>query len=184
MCDNFIKTNFNEKINNAYSMLPIGVMKADLWRYCIIYKNGGIYSDVDTVCKINPIIFMNNSLLTFVPENDTNLFCQWSFSAPKNSPILKTIIDLSVERILTNQIKGKNIIHFLTGPQLFTDGIELFLKKNNFQTFDNRIQYINYPNSIIKVFDSNTFHKYYIIHLFAGDDDDGWKIESNKKINN
>ena len=35
-------------------MLPIAVMKADLWRYCVIYKYGGIYADADTVCKINP----------------------------------------------------------------------------------------------------------------------------------
>ena len=61
-------------------------------------------------CKINPYIFINDSLLTIVPENETHL-CQWVFSAPKNSPILKSIIDLSVERILNTPIKGEHIIH-------------------------------------------------------------------------
>ena len=79
MCDDFMKNNFDDKIYKAYSLLPMGVMKADLWRYCIIYKYGGIYSDTDTVCKINPNIFINNSFLTIAPEKGTNFFCQWKF---------------------------------------------------------------------------------------------------------
>ena len=27
-------------------------MKADIWRYCVIYKNGGLYTDLDTTCVI------------------------------------------------------------------------------------------------------------------------------------
>jgi mannosyltransferase OCH1-like enzyme len=142
MCDDFIKNNFDEKTYQAYSMLPINVMKADLWRYCIIYYYGGIYADADTICKINPNIFINNSLLTIVPENETHL-CQWTFSAPKNSPILKTIIDLSVERILNTPIKGEHITHYLTGPGLFTDGIEKYLIENNKPIFSNKKNIIN-----------------------------------------
>ena len=82
MCNDFIKNNFDENVYKAYSMLPMPVMKADLWRYCIIYKYGGIYADTDTVCKINPNIFINNSFLTIVPENETHL-CQWSFRHPQ-----------------------------------------------------------------------------------------------------
>mgnify|MGYP003338487358 CR=1 FL=1 len=42
------------------------------------------------------------------------------------------IIGLSIIRILSvKQFKGEHIIHFLTGPGVFTDGIEHFLKINN-----------------------------------------------------
>jgi mannosyltransferase OCH1-like enzyme len=173
MCDDFIKNNFDEKIYQAYSILPINVMKADLWRYCIIYYYGGIYADADTICKINPNIFINNSLLTIVPENETHL-CQWTFSAPKNSPILKTIIDLSVERILNTHIKGEHIIHYLTGPGVFTDGIEKYLLENNKPIFSNKKNYYKYPDPILKVFDYNSFHKNIVLHLFTGQDKDGW----------
>ena len=60
MCDDFIKENFDENVYRAYSILPIAVMKADLWRYCVIYHNGGIYADTDTICKVNPEIFIKN----------------------------------------------------------------------------------------------------------------------------
>jgi inositol phosphorylceramide mannosyltransferase catalytic subunit len=180
-CDNFIKNKFDEKTYQAFSMLPINVMKADLWRYCIIYYYGGIYADADTICKINPDIFINNSLLTIVPENDVHL-CQFVFSAPKKSPILKTIIDLSVERILTTPIKGQHIIHYLTGPGVFTDGIEKYLLENNKPIFSNKKKYFNYPDPILKVFDYDTFHTNSILHLFTGQDEDGWCKERDKLL--
>ena len=92
-CENFMIENFSGKIYEAYKKLPLGVMKADLWRYCIIYRYGGIYADVDTICKVNPNIFLTDALLTVVPESDSIHLCQWVFSAPSGSPILKTIID-------------------------------------------------------------------------------------------
>ena len=181
MCDDFIKKNFDENTYKAYSMLPMAVMKADLWRYCVIYHYGGIYADVDTVCKINPNLFINDSLLTIIPENETHI-CQWVFSAPKNSPILKTIIDLSVERILITPIKGEHIIHYLTGPTVFTDGIEMYLKNNNYPICKNKNDYTNYPVSILKVFEPTNFHTNCVQHLFTGQDEDGWSNERYRKL--
>ena len=45
-CRNFIKDNFNEDVLNAFDTLIPGAYKADLWRYCILYKNGGVYLDI------------------------------------------------------------------------------------------------------------------------------------------
>ena len=180
MCDIFIKENFDENVYKAYSMLPLGVMKADLWRYCILYKKGGIYADADTVCLVNPEIFLTDALITVVPENKTHL-CQWVFSAPANSPILKSIIDLSVERILNTEIKGEHIVHYLTGPGVFTDGIEKYLKENNKPIFTNRKNYYKYPEPILKVFNFNNFHNNIVKHFFAGQDKNGWSNERYKK---
>jgi len=132
MCDKFIKENFPENVYLAYTILPISVMKADLWGYCMIYYNGGIYADTDTICQVNPEIFIKNNLLVCSLEKGKKYFCQWVFAAPCKSPILKKIIDLSVERILnTHSIKGEYITHYLTGRSLFTEAIILYLKNNN-----------------------------------------------------
>ena len=112
-------------------------------------------------------------------------FCQWTFSAPANSPILKSIIDLSVERILnTNNFRDEHIIHFLTGPGVFTDGIEKYLKENNLPVFDNdRKLYYNYENTnILRVFNYDNFHKNIVKHLFSGQDSDGWYHERFNKL--
>ena len=46
MCREFIRTNFESDILYAYDKLIPGAYKADLWRYCVLYKNGGIYLDI------------------------------------------------------------------------------------------------------------------------------------------
>jgi mannosyltransferase OCH1-like enzyme len=45
-CREFIKNNFEADVLNAYDSLIPGAYKADLWRYCILYKRGGIYMDI------------------------------------------------------------------------------------------------------------------------------------------
>jgi mannosyltransferase OCH1-like enzyme len=182
-CEKFMKNIVGGDTYKAYQKLPINVMKADLWRYCVIYEYGGIYADIDTICKINPQIFLNDALLTIVPENECHL-CQWVFAAPPKSPILKEVIELSVKRILNKeQIKGEHIIHELTGPGVFTDGIENYLKNNNLPTFKNRKLYYRYPHmSVLRVFNPDFFHKNIILHLFTGADFDGWCNERNKKL--
>ena len=127
-------------------------------------------------------MFINDSLLTIVPENEVHL-CQWVFAAPRSSPILKSVIDLSVERILTIQeFKGEHIIHYLTGPAVFTDGIEKYLREHHLPTFENKTEYHQYPNTILKVFNPQVFHEKMVKHLFTGQDPDGWCNERNQKL--
>jgi mannosyltransferase OCH1-like enzyme len=182
-CNTFMRDKMGGSIYEAYCRLPLAVMKADLWRYCVIYYYGGIYADTDTICLLKPQFFINDSLLTVSPEIGTNYFCQWTFSAPKDSPILKSIIDLSVERILTiKEIKGEHIIHYLTGPAVFTDGIIKYLKEKNMPTFENIRHYYKYPKSFLKVFNPNVFHSKIVLHLYTGSEPDGWKQERYKKL--
>ena len=117
-------------IKKQYDRLPMNVMKADVWRYCVIYVYGGIYADVDAVLLTDPNIFINhkNIDLVIAPENSIHI-CQWTFSARKNSPVLKTIIQEMVNRLEnTPEIFGEHIIHELTGPCNFTRGISKYLE--------------------------------------------------------
>ena len=52
-CREFIKNNFSENILTAFDTLKPGAYKADLWRLCILYINGGIYSDIKFNCINN-----------------------------------------------------------------------------------------------------------------------------------
>jgi len=45
-CAKFIETHFDKEVLDAYNTLIPGAYKADLWRYCILYINGGIYMDI------------------------------------------------------------------------------------------------------------------------------------------
>jgi mannosyltransferase OCH1-like enzyme len=49
-CRDFIKNNFDDEVLYSYDRLIPGAFKADLWRYCILYKLGGIYLDIKYEC--------------------------------------------------------------------------------------------------------------------------------------
>lgn len=175
MCDAFMKEHYSGTIYDAYQRLPLAVMKADLWRYCVVYKYGGIYADVDTVCEQHPgLLIKDGAQLCLAPEPDGPFFCQWVFAAPPGSPILKAVIDLSVKRIhAQTEFKGEDLVHFLTGPALFTDAIDQYLSSKGLHVYKNK--HISKTNSVIAVYNPKIFHKYVVRHLYAGSDTDGWK---------
>jgi mannosyltransferase OCH1-like enzyme len=191
--DRFMLNNFKGRIYNWYKKLPLPVMKGDLWRYCILYKYGGIYADADTVLLCNPNLFIKNDVdIIFSPEPlpyGHTQFCQWVWSVPPNSPILKIIIDICIKRLqdeeegITNKIKemgwGQYVL-YSTGPHTFTAGIETYLKRKNLPTFDDKTKYINYPNNIIQVFPLS-FHKDMVLHGNVSTiHSDGWYFQSEK----
>jgi len=53
-CREFLIKNFNTEILNAYDSLVPSAYKADLFRYCLLYQSGGIWSDL-TQTFIEPI---------------------------------------------------------------------------------------------------------------------------------
>lgn len=50
-CKEFIKNNFDDDVLNAYNSLIPCSYKSDLWRYCVLYINGGIYLDIKYKCS-------------------------------------------------------------------------------------------------------------------------------------
>lgn len=50
-CREFIKMNYSKEILETYdSLVPISY-KSDLWRYCVLYKKGGVYLDIKYQCE-------------------------------------------------------------------------------------------------------------------------------------
>jgi len=45
-CEDFIKKHFSDEVVKAYNTLLPGAYKADLWRYCVMYIQGGVYIDI------------------------------------------------------------------------------------------------------------------------------------------
>jgi mannosyltransferase OCH1-like enzyme len=49
-CREFIKNHFRPDVLWAYDSLIPGAYKADLWRLCVLFINGGIYMDIKFCC--------------------------------------------------------------------------------------------------------------------------------------
>ena len=115
-CREFIKNNFDESILNAYDRLIPGAYKADLWRYCILYKKGGIYLDI----KYKPTDgFKFVHLLDkeyFVLDNDRiGIYNALMICKPGNTILLKAINEISEN--VKNKFYGKTFLE-PTGPHL------------------------------------------------------------------
>jgi len=132
--DTFIKE-LNVDVLSYYSTLINGGEKSDLWRYCIIYLNGGVYVDADTYCnssldnwiKYHDLILGIEAYLpidiakTFGMDkigkqinNNIISVCNWCFAAsPRHIFFKKIIIDICLNPIL-------NDVLINTGPGRIT----------------------------------------------------------------
>ncbi len=147
----FIKNNYDEHIYKAYENINdcYGAMKADFFRYCVLYKFGELYLDIKS--KINTplinIIKKDDICLLDIPR--TNLepwrkisptYEQWMLIFAPNHPYLLEIINTLTNYIHTKfqpSIPGikvlntkQKILH-VTGPDAFTKCINNYIKNNN-----------------------------------------------------
>lgn len=98
-CIQFLKINFNDYIANLFNEIKKGMYKADLWRLCILYINGGVYADVDLVPYLN--IDKLNKNITFysclsVVKNSIFQAFMINFSKPKSPLLLQFLISLLI----------------------------------------------------------------------------------------
>ena len=112
----FRSTHFPTNVLNAYDSLIPGAYKADLWRYCILYKMGGIYIDI----KYEPINgFKFYNLLEkehWVQDiTETNVYNALMVCKAGNPILLKAIIQICEN--VNNRYYGEGFLH-PTGPAL------------------------------------------------------------------
>jgi len=119
-CRDFIEENFTNDVLVTYDTLIPSAFKADLFRYCLIYKNGGIYVDLKMI-DIVPLreiiksddecILVNNTF----EKNHISIYNAFICSVP-NNPIFLECINKIVENV-------KNLYYpidlfDITGPSL------------------------------------------------------------------
>lgn len=151
-CRDFIKNNFDASILNAYDSLVPGAYKSDLWRYCILYKYGGIYLDVKYM-PVNGFKFIHLLEEEHFPLdlNNTDIYNALLVCKPQNEILLKAI-----QQIVSNvqhHFYGKNSLE-PTGPALLGNMLTSEIKKNSkikhiILGNDDADKYINYENCLI-----------------------------------
>jgi mannosyltransferase OCH1-like enzyme len=116
----FIKENYSEKIYKAYLKLKPMAYRADLWRYCYLYKFGGFYIDFKFIMRksFNSIIKENTKILVGKAMYSDGIN-QGFIACLPNEPLIKLAIDTAVERIET-EYYGKSSLD-ITGPLMFED---------------------------------------------------------------
>jgi hypothetical protein len=143
MCKDFIKENFNEDVIKSFNCLIPGAFKADLFRYCYLYINGGVYSDIDNIC-LTPLSDVINEEDTFISVKDNSfgnqgLIYNSFIASERNNPILKNAIDLIVYNVLNNIYlnSGNKMADILgiSGPRCLAIALNTQINKPIFDDF-------------------------------------------------
>jgi mannosyltransferase OCH1-like enzyme len=71
-CREFIQTHFKPDVLDAYDRLIPGAYKADLWRLCVLFINGGIYMDIKFCCVNGFKLIELTEKEHFVKDRPTN----------------------------------------------------------------------------------------------------------------
>jgi len=133
----FVEANFDKSVLDAFNGFPLGVMRADLWRYLVVYTYGGMYADVDVEPNV-PIRDWfkgekgwQSCSMVVGQENSVHL-SQWAFAATPKHPALKAVIDLVVDRYQKGlKLNYTNFVHYHTGPGVFTTGIHNYASQTS-----------------------------------------------------
>lgn len=115
---NFILTNFDEKVINAYDLLVSGAFQADLFRYCFLYINGGCYFDDKIIPKkpLRDIITPTDTLLLCKDYESDSMLNAIIMTTPRNELFLH-LINECVKNISFNVPHNFDILSY-TGPKL------------------------------------------------------------------
>lgn len=127
----------NVSLWDAYKALPLGVMKADTWRYAVLWLHGGIYADIDVGVNSTEVLqlWLSEMIhqitgyecrLIVGLENDVH-FCQWVMAGVQQHPVLEEVLCQINRRALHIDNTYEHFVHKTTGPGVWTDAIKYSL---------------------------------------------------------
>lgn len=110
-CRRLIEENFEPIVLEVYDRIIPGAFKADLWRCCALYIEGGIFCDMDMICMKNFDAIIHDGVEFFAPIDSNSrgahdLYNAFMGSIPGH-PILKRCIDTIVDNVI-NETWRKN----------------------------------------------------------------------------
>ena len=115
-CREFIRQHFTSDVLDAYNSLVPGAYKADLWRYCILFINGGIYMDIKLTCINGFKLIELTEANHFVLDRPKNSIYNALIASQKGNIFLYKAIRQIVDNV-KNRYYGKGCLA-ITGPEL------------------------------------------------------------------
>lgn len=101
-CKKFITDNFDKEILWGFNKLVPGAYKADLWRLCILYINGGFYIDIKFKCLNGFKLIELSESEHFIMDRPPNYILNALMVCKAGNPFLKKCIDEIITNIKNN----------------------------------------------------------------------------------
>lgn len=138
--EQFIQKHFESSVIHAYQQIIPGAYKSDLFRYCYLWVNGGVYADIDTLClgKLDDFLIpgidfvVPIDLNTSINEGTHNLACGFIATVPRH-PIMMKCIQKIVHNVQTMTVPISKLD--FSGPGILGRSVNDYINRGETDTF-------------------------------------------------
>ena len=138
--EQFIRAHFERAVITAYQRIVPGAYKSDLFRYCYLWVNGGVYADIDTRCMGSLDDFLTPGAKLVVPidlnlsanEGTHNLACGFIAAVPRH-PALMRCIQAIVRNVQTGTVPGSKLD--FSGPGILGRAVNDYMNRDETASF-------------------------------------------------
>lgn len=93
-CIEFIDKHFGQEYVDLFNHIKSGANKADLWRLCKLYVEGGVYTDIDIIPFVSIEEMIGDSdFCTCLAINRFSIFQAFIWVKEKENPLLKKFLE-------------------------------------------------------------------------------------------
>lgn len=130
MMENFVKTEYYD-FYDVYMSYPHNIQRCDAFRYLVLYKYGGIYLDMDIICKKKLDSILEYDIVLAKSLNLESYYTNSFFMVIPNHPFIKFCIDNLPHYVNSFYYFGKHF-HVMnsTGPIFLTKMVKKYEEKN------------------------------------------------------
>jgi mannosyltransferase OCH1-like enzyme len=127
--EDFVQKEYPDFLN-VYKSYKHNIQRCDAFRYLVLYKYGGIYLDMDIICKKKLDIFLKyNCVLT--KSSNINSYTNMFFMIVPKHPFIKFCIDNLPSYVDAYSYAGKHLhVYNSTGPSFLTNMIHKYKIEN------------------------------------------------------
>lgn len=127
--EQFLAKEYGAEILKLYKRINIGAVKADFFRYMILYKKGGVYLDIDSLItkNLDKLIRPDDEAI-IAKEGHIHYYAQWALIYNAGHPFLAKTIEMMIDNLKNNRFPNSG--HEMTGPTVYTAAIKACIAEN------------------------------------------------------
>jgi mannosyltransferase OCH1-like enzyme len=138
--EQFIQKYFEHDVIYTYQQIIPGAYKSDLFRYCYLWVNGGVYADIDTLCLGKLDDFLIPGIDFVVPidlnlntnEGTHNLACGFIAAVPRH-PVMMYCIQKIVHNVQTATVPVSKLD--FSGPGILGRSVNEYINRDETDSF-------------------------------------------------
>lgn len=132
----YVRTHYPQYVKAFDSLIP-GAFRADLFRYMVLLREGGVYMDckTSTIIPLREFLPSNTGFASFTDFDESAVQISFVASVPGH-PIVQRALELAIANISEHKY-GRNALD-VTGPQVCGRVINQLIGKSEYDTLETR----------------------------------------------